>query len=159
VDYLGSLIVHPVTIWVVALGLAVWAILSGIDASLKLNRLKQDLRRARARINQAADALQFARDFESISSDLLAIRFVGPRWREFRETLIVPSTPGRPIRTTADAENWFNLSLCGEAGVDQRYHAVLPNLLVGAGLLFTFFGLAVALKLAGGMVAEGITQA
>jgi hypothetical protein len=36
--------------------------------------------------------------------------------------------------------------------VDLRYHAALPNLLVGAGLLFTFLGLAAALSIAGGVV-------
>ena len=35
---------------------------------------------------------------------------------------------------------------------------MFPNLLVGAGLLFTFFGLAVALSMAGEIVAEGISQ-
>ena len=157
-DYIGSLIVHPVTVWVVASLLTIWAIWSGGNAAVKLKRLHHSIRQAHARINQAADSLNFARDYEAISSDLLAIRFLGPRWREFRETLIVPSLPERPIRATAPAEDYFNLSLYAEARIDQRYHAVLPNLLVGAGLLFTFFGLAVALKLAGGMVAEGISQ-
>lgn len=157
-DYVGSAIVHPATIWVVAIVLGLWAILSGTKAWLSVHRLTNSLSRARDRINQAADSLQFSRDFESISSDLLKIPFVGPRWRDYRETLVVPATPERPIRATAHAEHWFDLSLCSEAGIDQRYHASLPNLLVGAGLLFTFFGLAVALKMASGIVAEGITQ-
>jgi methyl-accepting chemotaxis protein len=42
--------------------------------------------------------------------------------------------------------------------MDTRYHAALPNLLVGAGLLFTFFGLAVALSSASGIVADGVDQ-
>lgn len=158
-DYVGSAIVHPATIWVVALGLAIWAVLSGTKAWLSLRRLTSSLRRANARINQASDAWQFARDFKSISADLLKVPFVGKRWQGYRETLVIPAAPGRPIRATAQAEDWFDLSLCSEAGVDQRYHAALPNLLVGAGLLFTFFELAVALKMASGIVAEGITQA
>ncbi len=39
--------------------------------------------------------------------------------------------------------------------MDARYHAALPNLLVGAGLLFTFVGLAAALGTAGGIVSAG----
>ncbi len=42
-------------------------------------------------------------------------------------------------------------------GVDARYHAALPNPLVGAGLLFTFLGLAAALGTAGGIIA-GVDQ-
>ena len=96
--------------------------------------------------------------FEAISSDLLQLPYVGPRWRQYRETLVIPVVPGRPIRATAHAEQWFDLSLCADAGLDQRYHAALPNLLVGAGLLFTFFGLTVALSMASEIVAEGISQ-
>ena len=44
-------------------------------------------------------------------------------------------------------------------GSDPRYHAALPGLLVGAGLLFTFLGLAAALASAGEVVAEGVDQA
>jgi hypothetical protein len=43
-------------------------------------------------------------------------------------------------------------------GIDPRYHGALPGLLVGAGLLFTFTGLAVALGSAGGIVADNVTQ-
>jgi hypothetical protein len=103
--------------------------------------------------------VQFAQHFEAISSDLAKLPYVGPRWRQYRETLIVPTSVGRPLHATAHAEQWFDLSLCADAGLGQRYHAVLPNLLVGAGLLFTFAGLTVALDAAGGVVAEGISQA
>ena len=58
-DYVGSAIVQPGTIWVVAIGLAFWAFLSGTNAWLCVRRLTRSLRRARGRINQAADALQF----------------------------------------------------------------------------------------------------
>ncbi len=157
-DYIGPIIAKPVTIWVIGIALAIWAIWSGLSAWLKVTRLKRSLRKARDRINQANDALQFSRDFESALSELLDVPFIGPRWREFRETLIVPSAPGHPVRATAHADSSFNLSLFADVGLDQRYHAALPNLLVGAGLLFTFFGLAVALRMAGGIVAEGISQ-
>ena len=55
---------------------------------------------------------------------------------------------------------WFDLSgLFRSIGSDPRYHAALPGLLVGAGLLFTFLGLAAALASAGEVVAEGVDQA
>jgi uncharacterized protein YoxC len=157
-DWLSAVIVQPVTIGVVITGLLVWTLLSGWSARRGLANLGRSLRRARERLGTATDQLAFSADYEAISADLLAIPLIGNRWREYRETLIVPATPTRPVRATARAEQWFDLSLCADAGVDQRYHAALPNLLVGAGLLFTFLGLAVALQRAGGIVAEGISQ-
>jgi uncharacterized phage infection (PIP) family protein YhgE len=64
------------------------------------------------------------------------------------------------VAATVDVRQWFDLSgLFRAAGVDPRYHAALPGLLVGAGLLFTFLGLAAALTSAGDVVAEGVDQA
>ena len=156
--YARSVIVHPATIWVVVAVLIVWALWSGGQAARATARLTGSLRQARTRIAQETDAIRFAERFETIASELLQVPYVGPRWRQYRETLVIPVAPGRPIRSTAHAEQWFDLSLCADAGLDQRYHTALPNLLVGAGLLFTFFGLAVALSVAGEIVAEGISQ-
>jgi DNA anti-recombination protein RmuC len=49
----------------------------------------------------------------------------------------------------------FDLGLLRAAGLMPRYHAAMPGMLLGAGLLFTFLGLAVALSIAGGLVAGG----
>lgn len=153
------MIVHPVTIWTVVTGLVLWALCSGASALRSVNQLTKSLREAQERINRTSDASRFAHDFEAMSSDLLQVSFIGQRWREFRETLVIPTASGRPVRATARPEEWFDLSLFADAGLDQRYHAALPNLLVGAGLLFTFFGLAVALSMASGIAADGISQA
>jgi hypothetical protein len=155
-EYVRSVIVHPGAIWGFVAVLMVWALWSAVQAKRATMRLTRSLDQARIRISQETDALQFAERFEAVSSDLLKLPYVRQRWRQYRETLVVPTTPGRPIRATAQAEQWFDLSLCADAGLGQRYHAALPNLLVGAGLLFTFAGLTVALDAAGGVVAEGI---
>lgn len=64
------------------------------------------------------------------------------------------------MSATADPHTWFDLAaLFRDAGADLRYHAALPGLLVGAGLLFTFLGLAAALSAAGDVVAGGADQA
>jgi hypothetical protein len=155
--YLILVIANPLTPWLFGIALSGWAVCSGIRMWWKVAQVRSSLEQGRTQIDQAADSLQFARDFESISSSLLKIKYVGQRWHDFKETLIVPPAPNKPIRATAPAEHWFDLSLLADAKLGQRYHALLSNLLVGAGLLFTFVGLAVALSTAGG-VAEGIDQ-
>ena len=157
-EYVRFAIVHPGAIWGFVAVLMAWALWSAVQAKRATTRLTRSLDQARIRICQETDALQFAEHFEVLSSDLLKLPYIKQRWRQYRETLVVPTTPGRPIRATAHAEQWFDLSLCADAGLGQRYHSALPNLLVGAGLLFTFAGLTVALDAAGGVVAEGISQ-
>src|ERR1700722_17493024 len=145
-EYVRSVIVHPAAIWGFVAVLIVWALLSAVQAIRATMRLMHSLGRARSRIGREVDSGQFAEHFEAISSGLLQLLYVAPRWRRYRETLVIPAVRGRPIRATAHAEQWFDLSLCADAGLSQRYHAALPNLLVGAGLLFTFVGLTVALS-------------
>ena len=65
----------------------------------------------------------------------------------------------RPLRRPEFFHSRFDLgSIYRRAGSDLRYHAALPGLLVGAGLLFTFLGLAVGLSAASDVVAEGVDQ-
>ena len=64
------------------------------------------------------------------------------------------------VWATSRVATWFDLGLlrADPIKLDLRYHAALPNLLVGAGLLFTFLGLAAALS-AAGQVVEGQASA
>src|SRR5207248_11189913 len=75
-------------------------------------------------------------------------------WSADRETLILPADHSpRPIRTTLRPDVLFDLGLLRMVGLRPRYHAAMPGMLVGAGLLFTFLGLAIALLAAGDVVA------
>ena len=143
VTLLRSLILNPAAIWAIGCVLLAWFLGSAAIALIGCRRLITELRAARERITETADSIAFARDYESVSDMLSALRILGPRWREFRDSLLVPETGGRPVSATVPANAWFELSpLLRAAGLDPRYHGALPNLLVGAGLLFTFAGLA-----------------
>jgi len=97
-EYVRSVIVHPGTIWGFVAVLMIWALWSAVQARRATMRLTRSLDQAQIRIGQETDALQFAEDFESVSSDLLKLPYVRQRWRQYRETLVIPTTPGRPIR-------------------------------------------------------------
>lgn len=140
--------------------LAAWTIGSGLSLARGAAKLRRDLRRATMRLRESTDATEFAKSYEAVSAELSNDRILGPPWRGFCQSLIVPSSSGRPVVATVDARQWFDLSgLFRSVGSDPRYHAALPGLLVGAGLLFTFLGLAAALTSAGDVVAEGVDQA
>lgn len=156
---LASIITKP---WVIAslIGILVmWAGGSAAKLYLGTRRLSRELTDARRQIEAAGDILGFAANFEQLSAELENKPFLGPRWREYREALLVPAQVNRPVRSTAQASLWFDSAqLLRAAGVDSRYHAALPNLLVGTGLLFTFLGLAAALSTASGIVEAGASQ-
>lgn len=157
---LASVIVQPWLLWFVVGLLVAWALLSARSLAAGTRSVSQALMDARRRIEEAPDALGFATIYERVSAELAAAPLIGPRWREYRDSLLVPTEENRPVRSTGRADLWFDSgALFRAAGTDLRYHAALPNLLVGAGLLFTFIGLAAALGTAGGIVAGGATQA
>jgi uncharacterized phage infection (PIP) family protein YhgE len=157
---LSPYVSNPATIYAVAGVLVLWASWSIFWLWTGRRRLSRVLASARERLARSADAEAFSSDFEGARSDLDRLPVIGPRWAEFRETLLVPREAGRPVRSTRSPEDWFSLGMLRDRsiGIDLRYQNAMPGLLVGAGLLFTFLGLAVALAAAGGIVAEGASQ-
>src|SRR5262245_25209941 len=138
-------VTHPLAVWIVAACLFAWAAWSAERLARGTARIGRLLDAARARIAMAPDAIAFAASFEPISDAIAETPLIGARWRDYRASLVLPATPGRPVRATARAAAWFDVGgLLRAVGVDSRYHAAMPNLLVGAGLLFTFPGLPAA---------------
>jgi hypothetical protein len=156
----AEFISHRETVFGVGMVLVVWAFVSGVSFSRGTNRLIRALRDARSIIEKTGNPTEFAQNYEVISAKIAADPVLGSRWREYTESLVLPQESNRPIRATTRAGTWFDTGLLRvpAIGVDARYHAALPNLLVGAGLLFTFLGLAAALGTAGGIIG-GVDQA
>ncbi|MDE5454894.1 anti-phage defense protein ZorA [Bradyrhizobium sp. CSA112] len=148
---------HRETVFGVGIVLVLWAFASGVSLSRGTNRLIGALGVAKSVIEKARNPTEFAENYEAISPKIGADPVLGSRWREYTESLVLPQEGNRPIRATTRAAAWFDTGLLRvpAIGVDARYHAALPNLLVGAGLLFTFLGLAAALGTAGGIIGGG----
>jgi hypothetical protein len=95
------------------------------------------------RIGSRAD---FAQAIPKIEKLMLRCRYLRHSWEKFRETLIEPSPADPPnqqlVRNTVRPQDYFNTS---EAGLRFQIFRAMPNLLVGIGLLLTFFGLVTAL--------------
>lgn len=153
----AEFISHRETVFGVGLVLVVWALVSGMSFSRGTNRLISALGDTKSLIEKTGSPTEFAQNYEAISPQIAANPVLGSRWREYTESLVLPQEGNRPIRATTRAGTWFDTGLLRvpAIGVDARYHAALPNLLVGAGLLFTFLGLAAALGTAGGIIAGG----
>jgi hypothetical protein len=146
-------------IYVLLAALGLWAFSSALMFQRATARVRRAVRAAERNLGPDDDPVVFTARYEQVSADLALDPIVGPGWRGLRQGLIVPSEAGRPVVSTTDMRDWFHLSeLYRAAGGDLRYHAALPGLLVGAGLLVTFLGLSAALSLAGEVVAEGVSQ-
>jgi methyl-accepting chemotaxis protein len=156
----AEFISHRETVFGVGIILVIWAFVSGVSFSRGTRLLVRALDSARALIAETNSPIEFAEKYESISAKLATDPVLGSRWREYADSLVLPHENHRPIRATTRAGSWFDPGLLRvpAIGVDARYHAALPNLLVGAGLLFTFLGLSAALGTAGGIIG-GVDQA
>jgi len=153
----AEFISHRETVFGVGIVLVAWAFVSGVSFSRGANRLIRALGDAKSLIEKTGNPTEFAENYEAISPKIAADPVLGSRWREYTESLVLPQESNRPIRATTRAGTWFDTGLLRVPAikVDARYHAALPNLLVGAGLLFTFLGLAAALGTAGGIISGG----
>jgi ABC-type transporter Mla subunit MlaD len=155
VEFLAPFLANTYTIFGIVGLLIVWSLISAAQLFWRTRRLIAILRQARSYIDSAPNPRTFAANFESTSRQLFGLGPLADLWSAYRETLIVPESdiPPRPLRSTLRPDVLFDLGLLRGAGLRLRYHAAMPGMLVGAGLLFTFFGLAVALLAAGDVVA------
>lgn len=147
-------VTHPYAPWIISGLLFLWALCSGAMLLFGATKLETALKRAKMRVERTQDAVAFSDEYETFSKQMFADPVLRDRWSEYRDALIPPGRAGKPVFATARPAEWFDLGLMrgGAIKVNLGYHAAMPNLLVGAGLLFTFLGLSVALSSAGGIV-------
>jgi len=128
---------------------------------LKFRPLMTQLRRACRSVRLLEGHSQFAESFEVVRPALESNPLLGHAWKEFCETLILPTDQAAPrIKNTRRPEEYFNNSVLVDAGLNLRLYEAIPNYFVGIGLLLTFVGLVAAISFASeGVVAPDITIA
>jgi hypothetical protein len=155
VKFLATVLADPRTIFATVGLLFIWAGLSASQLYRRTASLIAVLRRARSIVRAAGDPRAFCSGFEATARELATLGPLSSAWSAYRDTLIIPGTEASSplIRSTLRPDSVFDLGLLRAVRLRPRYHAAMPGMLVGAGLLFTFFGLAVALLAAGDVVA------
>jgi hypothetical protein len=140
--FLGLLVVGVLVTW------AGWS-------AARLQRVTESLISALASARADIEHSDFLRNFEAVAERLVTLPLLGRAWSSYSDTLIVIASNdiARPVRSTQRPDRVFDLGLLYAAGLRLRYQAAMPGMLVGAGLLFTFVGLAYALAGAGDVVA------
>jgi HPt (histidine-containing phosphotransfer) domain-containing protein len=155
VELLAIVIADQRTIFAIIGLLLIWAGWSLGQLYRRTSGLIIILKRARSLVQSAADPRAFTASFEATAQQLAMSGPLSARWSAYRDTLIVPDAdaPFGLVRSTLRPDQLFDLRLLHAVGLRPRYHAAMPGMLVGAGLLFTFLGLAIALLAAGDVVA------
>ncbi len=108
--------------------------------------IRVQVRRRTRAVKRTRDKAGFAKAMPQIERIMLSSHYLRHSWQKFRETLMERSAGDASARqvvfNTARPQAYFNTS---EAGLRFPLFRAFPNLLVGIGLLLTFFGLVTAL--------------
>jgi hypothetical protein len=136
---------------------------AAIWVNFRLNRLEPllaGLDEAIAAIEESEGHASFRQRFSALFKRLAENPVVGEIWRAYAPTLTVPPGSEDAVGYTRRPEESFNETLLTVAGINLRFYHAVPNMLVGAGLLFTFIGLVAALYFASaGVAAEDVKAA
>ncbi len=102
----------------------------------------------------------FRRRFPALFKRLADNPVVGEAWRGYAPTIATAPGSDDALGYTRRPQESFGEELLALAGVNLRFFHAVPNLLVGAGLLFTFLGLVAALYFASrGVAAAEVAEA
>ena len=143
--------------WLTILGLSscltIWAIYAGWRLQRGTHQFRRASLSALTKLQDTPAAAQlFVASYERVRGELSEDTIIGPSWRDWVATLITPTVPGLPVRSTVRPSEFISLELLRNCGINPRLHTAVPNLLVGVGLMLTFLGLSLALSAAGGIV-------
>ena len=154
IDSLFTHLAQPWVPWALSLLILVAALAIWLDFRWRrLEPLLRGLDDAIAVVEETEGQASFRQRFPQVFQRLAANPVVGETWRAFAPTLAPAPNNDDAMGYTRRPGDSFNETLLGSAGVNQRFYGAVPNLLVGAGLLFTFIGLVAALYFASAGVA------
>jgi hypothetical protein len=154
IDSLFTYLAQAWVPWALSALILVAAVLIWLDFRWRrLEPLLRGLDEAIAIVEESEGQASFRQRFPQIFQRLAANPVVGETWRAFAPTLAPAPNNDDAMGYTRRPSESFNEALLGSAGVNQRFYGAVPNLLVGAGLLFTFIGLVAALYFASAGVA------
>ena len=143
---LSSLIVGAaIAIWVDLRVRHVAPVLRGLDDAI-------------AAVEESEGQGGFRRRFGAVFQRLATNPVIGEVWRGYAATIAPAPGQEDALGYTRRPHESFNENVLANAGINLRFYNAVPNLLVGAGLLFTFLGLVAALYFASRGVAAAEVQ-
>ncbi len=151
-EILIQIFIHDLTVLVVSAVMIVFLVSLILDYRQKVFiPLMRDLSNVNKVISSLKDTKEFSENIENIKEVFSKTNHLYFAWEEFFETLI-------PMRDSKSEDNkhklwsntkrpseYFNFKSFQQSGLVINRLDIYPNLFIGAGLLFTFIGLALAI--------------
>jgi hypothetical protein len=159
IDTLFELLAQGWTPWllsslIVGAAIAIWTDLRVRHVAPVLRGLDDAI----AAVEESEGQGGFRRRFGTVFQRLATNPVIGEVWRGYAATIALAPGQEDALGYTRRPHESFNESLLANAGINLRFYHAVPNLLVGAGLLFTFLGLVAALYFASRGVAAAEVQ-
>jgi hypothetical protein len=153
-EKLKIIIIHPVTIGVIIIAFILTSWCSYLNYLKKLSPILQTLNDVKNKLYETKDRKDYFERYEEIRLFFESKNYVKNCWGEYDETIIADDEH-REIISPKRAHDYFNEQLIVSPTVNLRLFFAIPNLLIGVGLLLTFFGIVIALNIASSGIAGG----
>ncbi len=149
-----KIFIHPITIGVIIIAFILVSWCSYLNYLKKLNPILQTLNDVKNKLYGIKDRKDYFERYEEIRLFFESKNYVKNCWGEYDETIIADDEH-REIISPKRAHDYFNEQLIVSPTVNLRLFFAIPNLLIGVGLLLTFFGIVIALNIASSGIAGG----
>jgi methyl-accepting chemotaxis protein len=120
----------------------IWAVYS----RLRLRKARLSVDEAAREVENLGSERAFTKEFETLNRQFAGHPFLGHSWREFADTLILPSEPKGVCRNTEPPDMFFSGEALAGSAINLRLLHAIPNFLTGFGILGTFLGLAAGIS-------------
>ena len=149
-----KIFIHPVMIGVIIIAFILISWCSYLNYLKKLSPILQTLNDVKNKLYEIKDRKDYFERYEEIRLFFESKNYVKNCWGEYDETIIADDEH-REIISPKRAHDYFNEQLIVSPTVNLRLFFAIPNLLIGVGLLLTFFGIVIALNIASSGIAGG----
>lgn len=159
-DEIAVFATAPANAWYLSGAIITLAMTTFVSFRLRITPLLTEMENALAIIEAIPDAEALVNQIAELDANLSG-KLLGPPWREFRSTLVLPE-PGELARllATRDPIKTFAAGRLITGQINLRFYQALPNMLVGIGILGTFIGLLFGIHVASkGLAAPDIAVA
>jgi methyl-accepting chemotaxis protein len=158
-DGLNNWLVSLQATYVICGAILAVAVIWGIYSRLRLRTARLSVDEAAREVEQLGSERAFSKEYETLNRKFAEHPFLGHSWREFADTLILPTEPKGVCRNTEPPDVFFSGEALAGSAINLRLLHAIPNFLTGFGILGTFIGLAAGISLgSAGIAADDINR-
>ncbi len=141
-DDIALFVTTKASAWYFSGTILVLALLAFMSLRLRIAPLVAEMKRASLTIEALPDRAALVMRLHDLDEQLGSGVLLGPAWREFRATLVLPeANREQRLLATCAPTTVFRARPLLMAHLNLSFYQAMPNMLVGLGILGTFIGL------------------